>query len=248
MDHGIKIIFVWISLLAGTLSVKAQAVNEQIWNEYMLNYPFANSFNLENAFTYSTLVGTPKWRALDYSATVEWSISQHIDLLGQTVFSYTNQNETDNTFEVRPIIGTRLYFTPNSRVQTRLLIRTEQRNFQNLETKEWTQVTRPRIRAEVIVPINKKSYYDNKMWYAMADTEWLFNVEDVEERFANRFRGRIGAGYRLSNTWRFEFLYMIQLSKNTIDDPIYTSDNIFRFRVKQFLRKSKESTSSGVGN
>jgi len=32
----------------------------------MLNYSFANSFNPENAFVYSTLLGKPKWRAYDY--------------------------------------------------------------------------------------------------------------------------------------------------------------------------------------
>ena len=44
--------------------LKAQTT-EQVWEEYMLNYPFANSFNLENAFVYSTLLGKPKWRAYD---------------------------------------------------------------------------------------------------------------------------------------------------------------------------------------
>ena len=42
--------------------LKAQTT-EQVWEEYMLNYPFADSFNLENAFVYSTLLGKPKWRA-----------------------------------------------------------------------------------------------------------------------------------------------------------------------------------------
>ena len=65
----------------------------------MLNYPFANSFNLENAFVYSTLLGKPKWRAYDYSATLEWSVTNHIDLIAATVLSYT---------EVIPISGIHL--------------------------------------------------------------------------------------------------------------------------------------------
>jgi hypothetical protein len=248
MNHRIKKFFVCIGLLAGSLSAQAQVVNEQLWYEYIVNYPFANSFNLENAFTYSTLMGTPKWRAFDYSAALEWSINQNVDLIGQAIISYTQQNETDNTLELRPIIGTRLYFTPNSRIQTRLLIRAEQRNFQNVETKEWSQVARPRIRGEVIFPINHKSMYEDKLWYAITDIEWLYNIEDVEERFANRFRWRIGGGYRLTYNMRFEFLYMLQLSRNQIGEEFYTSDNIFRFRVKQYLRKTKPSSTEGVGN
>jgi hypothetical protein len=228
--------------------LQAQSTNEQVWNEYMLNYPFANSFNVENAFNYSTLLGTPKWRALDYSPTLEWSATNRIDVIAQITFSYTNQTDTYNTFEVRPALGTRLYFTPNKRIQTRLLLRVEQRNFKNLDTKEWDQVYRPRARGEVIIPINKDSYFVDKLWYAMTDVEWLYKTDDVEERFANRFRWRIGGGYRLNYTLRFEFLYMLQQSKNTIDDDFESSDNIFRFRVKQYLRKSKPSTASGTGN
>ncbi|MEK6782429.1 MAG: DUF2490 domain-containing protein [Bacteroidota bacterium] len=234
--------------LIPSLFLKAQSANEQAWFEYMLNLPFANSFNLENAFTYSTLAGTPKWRAYDYSATVEWSVNQNIDLIAQSVFSYTNQTETYNTFEIRPVIGTRFYFTPNKRIQTRLLLRLEQRNFKNLETKEWDQVQRPRARGEVIIPINKDSYYEDKLWYAITDVEWFFKIEDVKERFANRFRWRIGAGYRLSYSVRFEFLYMLQQSRDAIDGDFETSDNIFRFRLKHYLRKSKPSKASGTGN
>jgi hypothetical protein len=214
----------------------------------MLNYPFANSFNLENAFNYSTIIGSPKWRALDYSATVEWSVNQHIDLLGQTVVSYTNQTESYNTLELRPIVGTRFYFTPNRRIQTKLLLRVEQRNFQNLDTKEWTQEYRPRIRAESIVPINKKTYYEDKLWYGLIDVEWLFKTIEVEERFANRFRWRTGIGYRLTYNLRFEFIYMLQLSRNTIENNFESTNNIFRLRVKQYLRKSKPSTAQGTGN
>jgi len=225
----------------------AQSSN-QVWAEYMLNYPFANSWNLENAFSYSTLVGTPKWRAYDYSATLEYSLSNHIDLMAQGVISYTNQTDGYNTLELRPIVGTRLYFTPNKRIQTRLLLRLEQRNFKNLETKEWSQVFRPRARAEVIIPLNKKSYFEDKLWYAITDAELLFTNQDVKERFANRFRWRIGAGYRLSYNLRFEFLYMLQESRNTLAADFETSDNIFRLRVKQYLRKHKPSTAQGTGN
>lgn len=244
-----KRLLIILLLFPSTLVVKAQSTNEQVWYEYMLNYPFANSFNLENAFTYSTLLGTPKWRALDYSATLEWSLNQHIDIIGQAVVSYTQQTESYNTLELRPVLGTRLYFTPNKRIQTRLLLRLEQRNFKNLETNTWDQVYRPRSRFEMITPINKDSYYEDKLWYAITDVEWLMKVDDdVAERFANRFRWRIGGGYRFTYNLRIEFLYMLQQSKDAMDGDFETSDNIFRFRVKQYLRKSKPSSSQGTGN
>jgi hypothetical protein len=244
-----KWVFLLLLLTLHTAFSHAQSTtNQQAWEEYMLNYPFANSFNLENAFTYSSLLGQPKWRAYDYSATLEWSASNRIDLIAQTVVSYTNQTDSYNTLELRPVLGSRVYFTPNKRIQTRLLLRIEQRNFQNLETKEWDQVYRPRARGEAIIPISKDSYYLDKLWYAITDVEFLFKTDDVEERFANRFRWRVGGGYRLSYNLRFEFLYMLQLSKNAIEDTFESSDNVFRFRMKQYLRKSKPTTASGTGN
>lgn len=226
----------------------AQDVNEQLWYEYMLEYPFVNSFNLENPITYSTVIGDPKWRAFDYSPALEWSIDQHFDVMAQVVLSYTDQTETYNTFEIRPILGTRIYFTPNRRVQTRLLVRVEQRNFKDLDTGEWTKTFRPRVRAEIIAPINKKTIFEDKMWYAIIDAEALFTNDDINERFANKFRLRTGAGYRLNYNWRFEFLYMYQASRTGTDEDFTSSDNVFRFRVKHYLRKTKPTDATGVGN
>lgn len=228
--------------------LRAQNTNSQTWFEYMLNFPFANSFNLENAVTYSTLLEKPRWYSFDYTPTLEWSVTQHIDLLGQVVFSYTKQNESYNTFEVRPVIGSRIHITPHQRIQTRVLLRLEQRNLKNLETKEWDQTYRPRIRFESIVPINHNSYYTDKLWYALLDAEWLFTTDDVKERFANRFRVRVGGGYRLNYNFRFEILYMNQQSRDETEDGFASSDNIIRFRIKHYVNKAKPSKASGSGN
>jgi hypothetical protein len=240
----------WVVLILflSTHMLWAQTQNQQIWCEYMVNYPFANSFNFESAFNYNTLITSPRWQEASYAGTVEYTVHQRVELLFQTTLQFTNQVESYNTFEIRPTLGTRIFFTPNKRIQTRLLTRVDQRNFKNLETDEWSQVYRPRFRAESIIPINKKTIYQDKLWYAMLDAEALFTTDDVEERFANRFRLRMGGGYRLNYSLRFEFLYMLQKSKSGISDDFESSDNIFRFRIKHYLRKSKPSTAAGTGN
>ena len=227
-------------------SVEAQT-NEQIWCEYFLNIPFAKSFNVENAFTYSTLIGKPKWRSMEYCPTVEYSISRFVDVLGAGLVSYTQQYESNNSLEIRAMLGTRFYFTPARRIQTRLLLRLEHRNFQNLETHEWESQLRPRVRVEATFPINQNSYFTNNLWYALVDIERLFVVSDVEERFGNRDRFRIGIGYRLNYSYRFEFIFMNQRSRNGIDEAFTSTDNIFRFRFKHYLRQSKPAKPSGAG-
>ena len=128
-------------------------------------------------------------------------------------------------------------------------VRFEQRNFKNLDTKSWETVYRPRARAEFLIPINRKTYFEDKLWYGILDAELLFAVDDdVQERFANRFRLRTGIGYRLSYTSRFEFIYMLQESKNGIDESFESTDNIFRFRYRHYLRKTKPTKATGTGN
>ena len=237
----------WLFLLFPGTAV-AQSPNHQIWMEYMLNYPFANAFNLENTFVYSSLLETPRWRSVEYNPQLEYALSQHFDFFVGSTFAYTAQTENYNTFEIRPMIGTRIHVTPNQRVLIRAYLRLEQRNFLNLDTDDWEKTVRPRIRAESLIPINRKSYFDDKLWYGILDAEWLFTKDDVDERFANRFRLRVGLGYRLSYSSRFELLYMNQQSKSGIDDEFHSTDNVFRVRYKQYLRKKKPTKMSGSGN
>jgi hypothetical protein len=233
----------------GSQRVARAQSNEQLWFEYMLNMPFANSFNLENTFTYSELLNSPKWRALDYSPTLEFALTNHIDLIGGGTLAYTQQIEDYDSFEGRLMLGTKIHFTPNRRILSRLQVRFEQRNFKNLQTDTWETVYRPRARAEFLIPINRKSYFEDKLWYGIVDFEFLFAVDDdVDERFANRLRLRTGVGYRLSYSSRFEFIYMLQESRNGIDESFDSIDNIFRFRYKHYLRKSKPTNATGTGN
>lgn len=238
-----------LALCAAMLSLQAQNTHsEQLWFEYMLNLPFANSFNIENAIVASTVTDQPKWRSIDYTPTLEWSINDHIDVMGAVTLAFTAQTESDNTFEMRPMLGSRIHITPNKRILTRVYARLEQRNFKNLETNEWTHAWRPRARFESIIPINRASYFTDKLVYAIVDAEWLFAKNDVKERFANRFRVRTGIGYRLTYSLRFEFVYMMQQSRNEIEDGFVTSDTIFRFRIKQYLRKTSPTVLEGAGN
>lgn len=246
MNKRIGILF--LSLLPIRL-LFAQS-SEQVWVEYMLNYPFANVWNVELASTFSTVVDQPKWRSLDFQLTPEYALGPHIDLMAAFYFGETFQNQSLSTTEVREMLGTRIHFTPNKRILTRLLVRFEQRNLQNQETDVWSHSTRSRFRAESLIPINKPTMYaGDQLWYAIADAEGFFVMDqDVGERFANRLRFRAGIGYRIRYGLRLELMYTIQRSKNTLQDEFFTSDNIFRFRVKQYLNKAAPPKDRGTGN
>ncbi len=239
-----------IFLLTASVSARAQSSNDQLWVEYMLNYPFANSWNVELATTYSTLLQEPRWQTFDVQVTPEYSLSPHVDLQGALLLSRSNQYQSLSSTEFREMLGTRIHLTPFSRVLTRFLIRFEHRNMYYAETDTRQESNRLRVRFETITPLNRKTMFEgDKLWYVIADAE-VFVVADqnVSERFANRFRIRAALGYRLNYTWRFELMYTLQESRNTIAGDFETIDNLFRIRVKHFLHKSKPSSVSGNGN
>lgn len=72
---------------------QGQQSSEQLWTEYMLNIPFANVYTVELATTYSTVLESPKWRSLEFQAIPEWSISQHVDVMGALLLGGTLQND-----------------------------------------------------------------------------------------------------------------------------------------------------------
>ncbi len=232
------------------LSAQAQTNNNQLWAEYMLNYPFANSWNVELAGTYSKLLEEPKWQAFDVQVTPEYALTPHVDLQGAVLLNRTIQYQSLSSTEFRQMLGTRIHLTPFSRVLTRFLIRFEHRSMYYTETDSYQQSNRARIRFETITPLNRKSMYDgDNLWYAIADAEaFIVQDQNVSERFANRWRFRAAIGYRLNYTWRFELMYTLQESRNTIAGDFDSVDNLFRIRVKHFLHKTKPSSVSGNGN
>ncbi|MEJ1238407.1 DUF2490 domain-containing protein [Chryseolinea sp. T2] len=233
----------WL-LLARSIPIQAQSSHgQQLWNEFYVNHSFANVYELQNRVRYRTNFGSSKWRALDLMSILDRSLTQNIDVVAGLTFSYVFQNDTVNTLEIRPMLGARVHFTPNRRVQSRLYLRFEQRNMHDQGSSDWQHSTRLRLRPELLIPLNKKSYFDDKLLYAIVDAEWFIVFDkDVDERYANRFRFRGGVGYRMSRQWRFEVIYMQQLSKNKIGTDFDSNDDIVRLRVKWYpARKQRQA-------
>ncbi len=243
-----KVLVVVFIMGSSTLS-KAQS-DQQVWLEYMLTHPFANSWELEHDVRYSTTLTSPHWRAFRYYPTLSWAFSENIDFLGGLTFAYNFQEDAANTIELREMLGFRVHITPNRRILTRLLVRGENRNLQDTETKDWTSSNRLRMRGEALIPLNNPTMFNkDKLLYGIVDAEWFFAFDrDLNERFANRFRLRTGLGYRFNYNFRVEFIYSYQESRNQQDDANPVHDNIYRFRFRHFINKSNPSKNLGMGD
>jgi hypothetical protein len=82
-------------------------------------------------------------------------------------------------------------------------------------------------------PLNRPKVTANGATYALADWEWFVPLDDPEERYATKQRVRAGLGYRRSYAWRFEALYVLNRSRNTIDQGFTATDNVLDLRMKR---------------
>lgn len=218
----------------------AQKSNMQLWGDYEFHYPFAGIYVLKTQASYRTLLSEEeKWRSFQLYPQFEANIFTFADLLVAVPVKYTVQTDTVNTAEITLMLGTRLFFTSGKRVETQATIRWEKRHLKNIGEGDWSKGNRLRVRGELIFPINRKSYYEDKQWYSFLYVEGFFVPDDVSERFANRLRISLGLGHRLNYNLRFETVYAVQRSRNKIGEDFSTHDNILRFRVKYYINKAK---------
>ncbi|MBL7876924.1 MAG: DUF2490 domain-containing protein [Cyclobacteriaceae bacterium] len=222
-------------LLSVTISM-AQS-DEQLWLDFQLSYPFANRYLLENTTSYQTLLNeNGKWWNLSISPTFEYSLFTRLDLISEIPLGYTLQKEGVNTFEISPMVGGRFHITQNRKIDTRFLLRYQTRAFHEIDASNWEISNRTRLKGEIYWSINGPNLFNDKLCYAFADyEEFIVLDQQLDERYANRRRGRVGIGYRLNYKHRFDLSYIHQSSRNEIEGEFISNDNIIQLKYKLYL-------------
>lgn len=221
--------------------VPAFAQHEQLWFDFQIDYPFANKYLLEITPSYQTILSKEdKWRSYSLSTTFEYSLFTRMDLIAEIPIAHTLQKEGNNSFEISPLLGTRLHITQGKRIDSRLLLKYQQRYFQQIEAQDWEISNRTRIKGEAFICINGPNIFTDNLLYAILDYEEFIVLDhQVKERYANLRRARVGLSYRLNYKHRFEAIYTRQLSKDEINDGFVRGDNVIQFRYKMFLNPAK---------
>lgn len=231
--------YIYLLLLLTVLGGRgnAQQTDGQLWLDGEVNYQYRLKHLFQDEISVKSLLfGGSRWMSFDMTPAYEYNINPYIDIVSSVPLSYTIQ-EKFNSFEIRAMLGSRIYLTPLKRPQFRVLVRFENRWYYETDTEGWDVNNRIRLRGEFIYPLNREMYNSDDLWYSITDAEVFFSTsQDVSERFANRTRFRVGIGYRLSYKLRFEGLYTLQFSRNTIDDHFNSVSNILRLRMKYYFR------------
>jgi len=221
--------------------LQGQAQNhEQLWLDYQVDYP-SHSWLFEVSASYQTLLTQEnKWRSLSVTPTIEYVLLTRLDLTAELPLSYTVQKEDTNSFELAPMLGARLHITQNKRVNARLFLRYQQRHFHEIEADVWDISNRVRLKGEFWIAITGPNLYKDKLWYTLLDYEEFIVLDDqLDERYANRRRARIGLGYRLDYRNRFELIYTWQSSRNEIEGDFISNDNVIQLVYKMYLNPAK---------
>ena len=219
---------------------------EQLWFDFMLHKTFNNGLMYVGEVGPRVLLYEKSgWSQFELSQNVQYNVFWNIDAIGGLLLSYTNQTDTTDlfdSFEVRPWIGARIHFNPNSKLMVSLLTRYEQRfiDYYNISVTE--KSGRIRNRLEFTYSLNRPNFYQDKLWYITLDGEWYVPTnKKFSERFANATRLRMGLGYRHNYKWRYVIMFMEQFSRNTIDEGFKSSNFIIDMRVHFFIpARSKE--------
>lgn len=230
----------WIFLFYCIIPIFGQESETQKWVDYSLSYPFGSNYNLKYDAAYKTTTWQGEWRSIENSISIGRKLGPKITTNFSILIASNRQTDDYNTLEIRPSLGLKYHFSRKRRYILDLYTQFENRHIKNREEDTWTQTNRLRIRPELVVPITRRLENESIIWYSVAEAEWFATLKDQEERYANRFRTSLGLGYKFKEAWKFELIYVWQLSKNTIDEDFNTSSNIIRFRIKNSFQKSSK--------
>jgi hypothetical protein len=92
---------------------------------------------------------------------------------------------------------------------------------------------RYRDRLEAQFPVNRPRVTDEGALYASALVEWFWTHTDPPERFANKQRVRLGAGYRRNYAWRLEVLYVWDRARDSAESGFTATDHAFDIRLQR---------------
>ena len=191
--------------------------------------------------------GAATWFSLDGRTRVNFYPRPWLDLFPEILLRYTQQREDLNSFTVNVRGGVRFRVpstqeifnrerVPLQRFDVSVLLRLEWRNFfygRGIHDSSW----RARGRAEVRVPLNHDNMGVDRTVYLRGDAEVFLPLGDESpETFANRWRFRGGAGYRINFSWRVEALGIWQRSRNTFQDDFRTTELMLNLRLRHFFQ------------
>jgi hypothetical protein len=212
-----------------------ETVSQQLWGNAVFGFPVNQNMYLElDAEPKWQISRGERWRNIDITPLIEYYPNSWLDLTAEVTGGYTNQSNDVNTVEITPRLGIRFHlFTnvwqyfetserlPLSRLTLATFFRLEARNLWYSGDLPSEHESRLRMRLESKIAINHERLDFDDTVYLFTDVEYYVPLgREISEKFASKFRLRIGPGYRLSYDNRFELLLIYDFARDTLDEAV----------------------------
>ncbi|HMN43343.1 MAG TPA: DUF2490 domain-containing protein [Povalibacter sp.] len=219
----------WFALAAAIMSLPARADDKS--DEYRVT-----------VFPSYALTEDKKWIGIGYLGYVTnddeqyditylglgtiWRFRERAELWGVVLNVRTDNEESTDINEYRPLVGLKNYFTRSGRLTFYNLARMEYR-IQDRDVGEDTEFFRFRDRLGTEFALTQKAN-EAGAWYGLADAEAFYRFDRDMSDLA---RLRIGLGYVFGELVRAELIYHMQFTRAAGESFDWT-DNIWRLNFK----------------
>jgi len=228
------------SLLATfALEVHSQAIDQQLWFDYILTIPGKNKFSYGGDVGIRGFYSNADWNQFYFRPTVRYRFNPIVGISGSlATFNTFNQINLD-VHEFRITQDLNISWPDLNVLSLFYRVRLEQRFF-FYEGGGNSQKLRGRLLLGAETR-NFKWFSDKRSFFFQASWEGFQNPgsESAYEIFINQVRMDAAFGHRLSKNIRYELHYIWQRSRLFSDSGLQTTQNIIRLRFYHKLVKKK---------
>jgi hypothetical protein len=233
-----------VLLFIAIFSIDAPAQDRNIWNEYRPSVISAMPLNEKVIFfQYNVLIYAPEKKlttvgvtlpGITYRPLAKNGKGTWLELWGGTLFAWTDNYHTTNSFEVRPVVGVRVFVPNTKKVNIINFGRYEYRKF--FEGDRSSEQPRYRHRVSIEIPLAKgDKRWGPKTFYTAADVEPFWRLDD---KFLEKNRVRGTLGYIAKKRLALEFIYHAEWAGSK-GQPKKFVGNIWRVSIKFLFPRGK---------
>jgi len=235
----IRVLSTIILLMAIAFPEAARSQNVQAWFDYYVNKSFGKTWNYEGNVELETLLRENGWVEYSVSNSVAAGITKWYGLgAGVQIDKTSNPVSYDITELSLTLVQDFVFVQYIPLIHLRhphLSVCLEQRFLYYPEADTSDSKARLRLKLGGSFLLNKDKMVPD-VFFIPFYFEGYFNLngEAIEHR-ATKAKASLGLGYFFNERWLGEFVYKVQLARNTITDDVTRSDIILQLLIRYYL-------------
>jgi hypothetical protein len=242
-----------LGLLACASRAAAQLTGE-VWGnltiDWLASERLVYSLDVEPKVQVTAVTKQARFVNVDLWPTVDFAAVGWLDLHGEFLTGFSNEQDGSKTTELTERMGLRLHILsrliqerharagaereaqPRRRGTIGTLLRVEHRDLLSSDSSN-TSSWRFRARAELAYPLNRPKLTANGTIYLTSDTELFVPMsDDSQQGRIEQWRLRNGLGYRMNFRTRLEALYIWTTKRDSETDHFATDSQAIDLRIK----------------